>query len=218
MGISTLILGQSGRGKSSSIGSLDPETTLVVKSINKPFPFKNDKWKKWDSETSSGSYVVTDDYNKIKAIVKGARNKGKNVIIIDDMQYLMANEFMRRAREVGFSKFTEIGENLWSLIMTANEQTPDDVRVYFLTHSESNEYGESKVKTIGKLLDEKITIEGMFTIVLSSNKDGDDFFFTTQNSGKDTCKSPKGMFESLRIRNDLSFVDDAICSFYGIQK
>ena len=218
MGISTLIIGQSGRGKSTSIESLDPKTTMVVKVINKPFPFRSKDWKRWNKDTQEGSYEVTDNYDIIKAIIKGAKSKGKKVVVIDDMQYLMANEFMKRSAERGFDKFTEIAEHIWSLVMTANEATDDDMRIYFLSHSEQNDMGDTKVKTIGKLLDDKITVEGMFTIVLGAIKDGDNFFFTTQNSGKDTCKSPRGMFAEERITNDLKVVDDAIVDYYGIEK
>lgn len=196
--------------------NLDPKTTMVVKVINKPFPFKSKNWKRWDKETQAGSYEVTDNYEIIKAIIKGAKSKGKKVVVIDDMQYLMANEFMKRASERGFDKFTEIAEHIWSLVMVANEATDDDVRIYFLSHTEQNDMGDTKAKTIGKLLDDKITLEGMFTIVLGANKDGDDFFFSTQNNGKDTCKSPRGMFAETRVANDLKLVDDAIVEYYGL--
>lgn len=217
MGISTLVIGQSGRGKSTSIETLDPSITIVVKAINKPFPFKSKDWKRWDSKTSTGSYEVTDNHDIIKAIIRGAKSKGKKIVVIDDMQYLMANEFMRRSSERGFDKFTEIAEHMWSLVMTANEATDDDMRVYFLSHTEQNDIGETKCKTIGKLLDDKITVEGLFTIVLGANKDGDEYYFSTQNSGRDTCKSPRGMFDSDKIENNLSLVDKAICEFYGLE-
>lgn len=216
MGISTLIIGQSGRGKSTSMEHLDPKTTMVVKVVNKPFPFPSKEWKRWDKDSSTGSFEVTDNYEIIKAIVKGAKAKGKKVVVIDDMQYLMANEFMKRSSEKGFDKFTEIAEHIWSLVMVANEATDDDMRIYFLSHTEQNDIGETKAKTIGKLLDDKITLEGLFAIVLGANKDGDEFFFTTQNNGRDTCKSPKGMFEDSRIPNDLALVDRKICEYYGI--
>jgi hypothetical protein len=216
MGISTLVIGQSGRGKSTSIANLDPATTMVVKVINKPFPFRSKDWKRWDKDSQTGSYEVTDNYEIIKAIIKGAKSKGKKVIVIDDMQYLMANEFMKRSSERGFDKFTEIAEHIWSLVMVANEATDDDMRIYFLSHTEQNDIGETKAKTIGKLLDDKITLEGMFTIVLGAGKDGDEFFFSTQNNGRDTCKSPKGMFAEDRVANDLKLVDDAIVEYYGL--
>ena len=216
MGISTLIIGQSGRGKSTSIEKLDPSITMVVKAINKPFPFRSKDWKRWNSTDNTGSFEVTDNHEIVKAIIKGAKAKGKKIIVVDDMQYLMANEFMRRSAERGFDKFTEIAEHMWSLVMTANEATDDDVRIYFLSHSEQSDAGDTKVKTIGRLLDDKITLEGLFTTVLKADKDGDDFYFSTQNSGRDTCKSPRGMFEELRIPNDIGLVDKAICEYYSI--
>lgn len=215
MGISIFVIGESGRGKSSSIEKLNPEETLVIKVINKPFPFKSKEWKRWDQSSKSGSFLTTDNYTFIQDALKNAKSLGKKVIVIDDVQYLMANEFMKRSAEKGFDKFTEIAKNMWSLITTANELTDDNTRVYFLSHSESKDDGSTKAKTIGRLLDDKITLEGMFSIVLGAEKRDDKYFFTTQNNGRNTCKSPRGMFEQLEIDNDLKFVDDSIKEYYG---
>lgn len=218
MGISVLVLGQSGRGKSSSIENLNPEETLVIKSISKPFPFKSSEWKKFDKDTKTGSYIVTDNYDIIKQALLKAESLGKKVVVIDDMQYLMANDFMRKSNEKGFDKFTTIAKDLWELISIANEKIPEDIRVYMLSHTEETTNGETKIKTIGKLLDEKITVEGMVTICLGAEKEDSNYFFTTQNNGSNTCKSPRGMFDDYRIENNLRFVDDKICEFYGLAK
>jgi hypothetical protein len=218
MGIATLVLGQSGRGKSTSIRNLNPETTMVIKAINKPFPFRDTHWKQWDKESQTGSYIVTDDYSTIETVILAAKSKGKSVIVVDDMQYLMANEFMRRSSEKSFDKFTDIAHHLWHMIKIASEKTDNDIRVYFLSHDEETNSGERKVKTIGKLLDEKICVEGMFSIVIEATRDKDGYFFATQNNGRNTLKSPMGLFDEELIDNDLNEVDTKICEYYNITK
>lgn len=124
---------------------------------------------------------------------------------------------MNRAKETGFTKFTEIGLHAYNVIQAAINDAPD-LRVYILSHVEQSEYGKTKIKTIGKMLDEKITIEGLFTIVLRTHVEAGQYTFSTQNNGNDTVKSPKGMFSQLNIENDLNEVDNAICEYYGIEK
>jgi hypothetical protein len=102
VGVSIMIMGASGRGKSSSIETLDPKTTIVIKVVNKPFPFRSTEWKPWDFEKKEGSYLCTDNYEMIKAVIASAHERGKTKVVIDDMQYLMANEFMRSSDERGF--------------------------------------------------------------------------------------------------------------------
>lgn len=178
-----------------------PEELKVINVANKPLPFKN----KFES-------ISTDEYRKI--IVELKLNK-KKVAVIDDAQYLMANEFMRRATERGFDKFTEIAQNFWSLVNMVKDLPADQV-VYFMAHIERDANGNEKIKTIGKLLDEKITVEGMFTIVLKTNVTDGIYSFITQNSGHDTVKSPIGMFPSIVIDNDLKYVDEKIRNYYEI--
>ena len=218
MGTSIMILGESGRGKSRSIKNLNPEETLVIKSISKPFPFRSAEWKQFDAKAKTGSVWSTDSYNVIKQAIRGAKSLGKNIIVIDDAQYLMANEFMNKSSQKGYDKFTEIAKNMWELITTANEECDEDVRVYFLQHTETTNDGNTKAKTIGKMLDEKITIEGMVTVVLNAEMENQKYFFTTQNNGANTCKSPEEMFETFRVDNDLLQVDNAICDYYGYTK
>ena len=201
MGIPVLILGESGTGKSASLRNFKPEDLKVINVANKPLPFKN----KIES-------VATDDY---RTVVKELKLNKKKVAVIDDAQYLMANEFMRRATEYGFDKFTEIAQNFWSLVNMVKD-LPSDQVVYFLAHIERDANGNEKIKTIGKLLDEKITVEGMFTIVLKTNVTDGVYSFITQNSGHDTVKSPIGMFPSVVIDNDLKYVDEKIRNYYEI--
>lgn len=201
MGIPVLILGESGTGKSASLRNFKPSDLKVINVANKPLPFKN----KIES-------VATDDY---RIVIKELKLNKKKVAVIDDAQYLMANEFMRRATERGFDKFTEIAQNFWSLVNMVKD-LPDDQVVYFLAHIERDANGNEKIKTIGKLLDEKITVEGMFTIVLKTNVTDGVYSFITQNSGHDTVKSPIGMFPSIVIDNDLKYVDEKIRNYYEI--
>ena len=217
MGVSVMVLGESGMGKSRSIKNLNPDETLVIKSISKPFPFRSADWKKFDAKTKTGSIWSTDNYDVIKKAIVMAKSLGKNVVVIDDAQYLMANEFMNKSAVKGFDKFTEIAKNMWELLTTANEKCDEDLRIYFLQHTEKTGDGGSKAKTIGKMLDEKITLEGMVTVVLNAEKENQNYFFTTQNNGSNTGKSPEEMFEEYRVENDLRKVDNAICLYYGFE-
>ena len=201
MGIPVLILGESGTGKSASMRNFGADDLKVINVANKPLPFKN----KFES-------VATDDY---RTIIKELKLNKKHVSVIDDAQYLMANEFMRRATERGYDKFTEIAQNFWNLVNCVKD-LPSEHIVYFMAHIERDQNGNEKIKTIGKLLDEKITVEGMFTIVLKTNVTDGQYSFLTQNSGHDTVKSPIGMFPSYAIDNDLKYVDDKIRNYYEI--
>lgn len=201
MGVPVLVLGESGTGKSASLRNFKAEELKVINVANKPLPFKN----KFES-------VSSDDY---RTVIKELKANKKKVTVIDDAQYLMANEFMRRATERGFDKFTEIAQNFWNLV-NAVKDLPDDSIVYFLAHIERDANGNEKIKTIGKLLDEKITVEGMFTIVLKTNVTDGVYSFLTQNSGHDTVKSPIGMFPSYAIDNDLKYVDEKIRNYYEL--
>lgn len=213
MSISTLIIGESGSGKTTSLRNMNPAETLLIQAIQKPLPFKSSAWKRFDKEKEkTGNVFVTD---QSEDIIRLMTKTSRKVIVVDDYQYVMANEFMRRSSEVGFTKFTEIAKHTWDVFRAASE-LPDDVRVYFLSHTQTDDHGIVRLKTIGKMLDEKITIEGMFTIVLKTISTDTDYFFSTRNSGADTVKSPVGMFDSERIQNDLKEVDSTIKSYYEI--
>ena len=214
MSIATLILGKSGTGKSYSLRNLDPADTLLIQIVRKPLPFKSAGWSRFDKERNPGGNIIVSE--RWETIIKAMRATRRRVIVIDDFQYLLANEFMRRSEEKSFDKFTEIARHAWEVMMAASD-LPDDVRVYLLSHIEENEStGAMKMKTIGKLLDEKITPEGLVTIVLRTTVEDRQHYFVTQNNGLDTTKSPAGMFETDRIPNDLAMVDAAVCAYYGI--
>ena len=206
MGIPVMILGESGTGKSTSLRTFGPDDVAVINVAGKPLPFRN-KLNVWKC----------DDYAKIRA----ALLKSPNIpaFVVDDAQYLMANEFMRRSDERGYDKFTEIAKNFWSLVLeTVAQKMPDNQIVYFLMHTDTADDGRVRAKTIGKMLNEKITLEGLFTIVLRTNVSDGVYTFRTVNSGSDTVKAPMGMFSASEIDNDLKAVDTAIREYYGITK
>lgn len=213
MSITTLILGESGSGKSTSLRHLDPQKTLLIQSISKPLPFRAKEWQPITRDNPSGSIFVCDD---TETICKAMTRTPREIIIIDDYQYIMANEFMRRAKEKGYDKFTDIGEKAWTVFNTSLK-LPMNKRIYILSHVETNPFGKTKIKTIGKMLDEKITLEGMVTICLRTQVNDGQFQFSTQNNGNDPVKSPMGLFETQFIENDLNAVDEMICNYYDIK-
>ena len=204
MAIAVLVMGASGTGKSASLRNFSPDEIGVINVAGKPLPFRSDL-----------KTISSDRYEDIEKVLKGAKVKS---LVIDDSQYLMANEFMRRASENGFQKFTDIGRNFWALVDMINHDLPEDVIVYFMQHTELDANGNEKAKTIGKLLDEKITLEGLFSIVLKTAVIDGSYMFTTKNNGADTVKTPMGMFEQDLIENDLKAVDDAIREYYGLKE
>ena len=206
MGKKVLILGASGTGKSASMRNFSKDEVLIINVAGKDMPFKEPK--------GGFEKINTDQYRDIKRAMTSTKKK---VIVIDDCQYLMANEFMRRATEKGYDKFTEIAQNFWEL-QQAIAKLPEDIVVYELSHIERDQDGNEKMKTIGKMLDEKITVEGMFSIVLKTVVNDGNYYFQTQNSGKDTCKSPIGLFNSMLIENDLKKVDKAIRGYYDLSE
>lgn len=205
MGILVYILGRSGTGKSYSLRNFKKEDIGVVNVQGKILPFKG---------SGSWDIINTDDSTGIVRAIKRMAGEHKS-IVIDDYQYVMANEFMRRSTERGYDKFTDIGRHAWDIANTVRE-LPADVIVYILCHTDTDPDGFEKLKTIGKLLDEKICLEGMSTIVLKTAVSDGQYFFVTQNSGHDTVKSPAGMFPTYAIDNDLKYVDEKIRNYYEI--
>lgn len=200
MGIPVLVLGESGSGKSCSMRNFGPDEVGVLNVASKPLPFKN-KLKKVNGAT----------YN---VILKALSKPTLKTYIIDDSQYLLCFEMFDKAKETGYNKFTDMAVNFYRLIKYVIEQTPDDVIVYFLHHSERRDDGVIKAKTIGKMLDEKLTVEGLFSIVLLAKTDGKRYWFETQSDGYSTAKSPMGMFGQ-EIENDLKLVDGAIRNYWN---
>lgn len=212
MTIATMIIGESGTGKTTSLRNLNPADVLLIQSVRKPLPFKAAEWKPATKANPEGSIVHSDNAPVILTMLQRTK---KPIVIIDDFQYILANAFMRRSSETGFQKFTDIAKDAWDILMAASN-LPGDQRIYILAHSQTDEHGKTKAKTIGKLLDEKITIEGLLTIVLRTAVINGNYLFLTQNNGSDTTKSPIGLFADEQIPNDLAEVDKAICEFYGL--
>jgi len=216
MGIPVLILGESGSGKTYSIKNFDPDKVGIFLCEKNRLPFKKQfntfKVKETEGEVN-GRKITMRQGQVIQRLLSQVKAK---TIVIDDSQYIMANEFFNRASETGYQKFMDIGCHFRDLIHAVNNDLPDDVTVYFLHHPEmDSNTGKLKAKTIGKMLDEKLTLEGCFDIVLRAHTDGHDHWFSTQSDGTDTAKSPEGMFEE-KIPNDLVIVDKTIREYYGI--
>lgn len=203
MGQLVYILGRSGTGKSYSMRNMDKDSFVVINVQGKILPFKG---------SGKVTMVNCDDSDDIVNYIKKYATLYK-IIVVDDFQYVMANEFMRRAMERGYDKFTEIARHAWD-IAECVRSLPKEVIVYIMCHTDTDNDGIERLKTIGKLLDEKIVLEGMSTIVLKTNVSDGKYCFLTQNNGKDTTKSPAGMFPSYAIDNDLKYVDDKIRSYY----
>lgn len=205
MGILVYVLGRSGTGKSYSMRNFSKDKLAVINVQGKILPFKG-----------SGQFhiVNTDNSSDIVKEIKEAAKTYKS-IVVDDFQYVMANEFMRRSAEKGYDKFTEIGRHAWD-IADCVKLLPTDTIVYVMCHTDTDQDGFERLKTIGKLLDDKIVLEGMSTIVLKTAVSDGQYTFLTQNNGHDTVKSPAGMFPSFAIENDLKYVDDKIRNYYEI--
>lgn len=201
MAVLCMIYGQSGTGKSTSLRNFNAEDVAVINVSGKPLPFR-------------GKLDVYNTNNYQKIVNALAQTKRKS-IVIDDATYLMVDEFMRSAKLQGYQKYTDIAFNFNNLITYAST-LPDDVIVYFLGHSEQADDGREHFKTIGKMLDNYVTLEGKFTIVLKTIVQDNRYMFSTQNSGQDTVKSPMGLFSDRFIDNDLKAVDDAIREYWGL--
>lgn len=203
MGQLVYILGRSGTGKSYSLRNFPKDKIAVINVQGKILPFRG---------SAAIEQTPTDSSAKIlKALEIYA--KDYKSIVVDDYQYVMSNEFMRRSAEKGYDKFTEIARHAWDIAMKVRE-LPDDVIVYIMCHTDRDDEGNEKIKTIGKLLDEKICLEGLSTIVLKTNVSDGQYTFLTQNNGKDTVKSPADMFPAYAIDNDLWYVDQKIRNYY----
>ena len=204
MGVPVLILGESGSGKSCSLRNFDPNEVGIFNVASKPLPFRKKMRMLNDSK-----------YQEIMAVL--VQNKSK-CYVIDDAQYLMAFSLFDRANEVGYKKFTDAAVDFYQLVQTVIKLTSDDTIVYFLQHIERDDAGRIKAKTAGKMLDNQLTLEGLFSIVLLCEAKGEEHYFITQSDGTSTAKSPMGMFDSLKIDNDLKMVDDTIRKYYEFEK
>lgn len=204
MGIPVLIIGESGTGKSASLRNFEPDDVSIFNVAAKPLPFR----KKLPIKSTS-------DYN---TICQGIAQSQKKAFVIDDSQYLLCFESFAKAKEIGYGKFTDMALHFYNLVQFVIRQTPPDVIVYFLHHTETDgNTGKVKAKTMGKMLDNQLTLEGLFSIVLMAYTDGKKHTFITQSDGFTTAKSPMEMFP-VEIDNDLKAVDQAIREYYELDK
>lgn len=219
MGIPVLIMGKSGSGKTYSLKNCDPERFGIISVEKGRLPFKSKlkvaripkSLKNPDgTEVSSYSALNRARYAWLTQVIRGSI--GLKSIVIDDSQYLLVNEMFDRSSEKGYDKFTDIAKNFRDLVHFVNEAAPDDMIVYFLHHSETGADGREKCKTIGKMLEEKLVIEGMFDVVIYCA----DHKFYTQANEISSAKTPEGMFEDLEIPNDLALVDQAIREYWNL--
>ena len=209
MAVPVLIIGKSGSGKSASMKTCVGKDFNLFRVLNKPLPFRGriPGWK------------ASDDYQLLYKALKGAPAKS---IVIDDAGYLITNYFMKNHSTKGkgndvFGLYNTLADNFWSLINFIANDLPEDRIVYVIMHEDTDDFGNVRAKTIGKLLDDKICLEGMFTIVLRCVNNLSEHKFITQSDGGAISKSPEGMFEDIEIPNDLLFVDNTIRDYYGIQ-
>ena len=207
MGECVFVYGKSGSGKSRSLINFGEDEIFLVNTIGKRLPFRS----KFKYE------IKTDDFGKI---ANGLRKMPTKTAVIDDSGYLMTNAFMRghsapKSGSSTFDLYNDIADNFWSLITVIKNELPDDVIVYMIMHEDTTDYGETKLRTIGKLLSEKVCIEGMSTVVLRCVVRDGKHLFLTQSDGSDISKSPEGMFDRA-IENDLKSVDSTIREFWGL--
>jgi len=221
MAQSVLVIADSGTGKSTAIRTLDPKETFIINIANKPLPFKG--WKKnytnISKDNPKGNMTSASSAPGIIKAMQHVNDKMPNIktLVVDDWQYMSSFEYFDRANEKGYDKFTSIAANLAQVAKMPKDMR-EDLTIFFLTHSEEstdvNGHRRVKAKTVGKMIDNALTLEGLFSIVLfgrvKKTEDGLEYGFDTQNNGENTCKSPMDMFEDSFIQNDLQFVKDCI--------
>lgn len=200
-----LIIGKSGSGKSTSLRNLKKEDYSLVNVLNKDLPFRNGRDIKG---------LSTKDYELVKEFIK---KTPKDIVVIDDFGYIMTDKFVKKATETGYTKFSVIAQEFYNFVEFI-KQLDGDKRVYLMMHEEKSETGDIAPKTCGKMLDNQICVEGLFSILLRCVFDGKEHKFKTATDGLDVCKTPIDMFETEYIDNDLKLVDDTICEYYGINK
>ena len=213
MAIPVFVIGQSGSGKTYSIKNFKANEVGVISVEKGRLPFKSDikvcKVKRDFTGAKDYAALNVARYSWIQTVIATSKCKS---IVIDDSQYLLVNELFERAKEKSYDKFTDMAVNFRNLIHFINELPEEDKIVYFLHHTDIGADGREKAKTIGKMLDEKLTLEGCFDIVLYCQ----DHKFFTQANGQSTAKTPEDMFPDVEIPNDLKAVDSAIREYYGL--
>ena len=201
--VPVLLIGQSGSGKSTSLRNFTKDEVAVVNVLGKPLPFKSDI-----------KAPKCDDYASILKAIAGTKKK---TIVIDDANYLITNEFMNKSSVKGFDKYNEMGNNFFNLI-NGIKNIEGGKTVYLIMHEDTDENGNVKPKTIGKLLDDKVNIQGMFTVCIRSMFDNGNYIFRLKTNGQDCVKTPFGMFESDTMENDLKEFNRVVREYYELDK
>lgn len=197
-----MLYGESGSGKSASLRNFKPEEISVINITSKELPFKNK--------------IPKIDNAEYADIANALRNPTKKCYVVDDCGYLLSHAALRRASEKGFDKWNEIAENFFRMLEFLIKEVPNDIIIYLVFHEEEGESGKIKAKTVGKMLDNTLFLEGLFTIVIRSvqNERGYRFIVNEPNS---TTKAPIGLFEETEFDNDLKKVDTMIREYYDME-
>ena len=218
MSNAVLILGESGVGKSTSIRTLNPEETFIVNVIGKPLPFRGfkSKYKTLSSDGLTGNYYATDDTNTIKRIINLVQTKRPDIrnLVLDDFGYTITNSFMRKANQRGYDRFIEIAKDMFDILDIVSNLR-EDLYCFVMMHTETDNQGRSKPRTVGKMIDQYICIEGKFTTVLHALVTDGNYRFLTNSDGQNMSKSPLGLFEDLYIDNDLQAVRDKMLAYFN---
>lgn len=201
--VPVLLIGKSGSGKSASMRNFKKEEIAIANVLGKPLPFK-----------SNLDAPKVDNYD---ILLKAIQNTDKKVIVVDDANYLITNEFMNKSSVKGFDKYNEMGNNFFNLI-NGIKNIEGGKTVYLIMHEDTDDEGNVKPKTIGKLLDDKVNIQGMFTICLRSMYDNGNYIFRLKTNGQDCVKTPIGLFDEEQMENDLKLVDTKIREYYELDK
>lgn len=206
MALPCLIIGKSGSGKTASLRNFNPDEVALINVQGKPLSFRG----KFDS------MVTTEDYTKIQEL---CLKTGRKVIVIDDAGYLITGQFMAQHATApkggnAYEMYNQMADNYWNLIQFIKGRLPNDKVVYLIMHEDTDTFGNIRPKTIGKLLDDKVCIEGLFSIVLRSTVEDGEYYFRTKGNGSDVTKTPMGMFDEDKIENDLKAVDKVIREYY----
>lgn len=225
MANSVLVIAESGSGKSTSIRNLNPKETVIINIANKPLPFKGwkSKYTTLDKTNPDGNLINVSSGPGVYKAMQHVSEKMPHIkqLVVDDWQYMSSFEYFDKANEKGYDKFTQIAANL-AQVAKLPKDLREDLTIFFLTHSEEstdvNGNRKVKAKTVGKMIDNALTLEGLFSIVLFGRVNREDdgslhYGFDTQTNGENTCKSPMGMFEDKFIPNDLAIVRDAIFAY-----
>lgn len=208
MAKSFLVIGKSGSGKTASLRNLKNDEYALINPLGKPLPFRSNK-----------KYLESFNYSDVKSALLGYANKGIKNIFVDDSGYLLTNALMTMPTNTDqYKYFRNMATDFYDLVRFIAKELPEDVYVGIIMHEESDDLGNVKVKTVGKMLDNQVTIEGMFTTVIRALKTSDGHKFQTLGDASNIVKAPMGMFEEQYIDNDMVIVLDKMKKYYNMEE